>query len=111
MTDDFDDWLRDNDPPGDLAVPDAAWDSAVETAFDPSYDLPADLTSAPGPDPLDEEFGGEDVGGDLEGPAEAAGVEGSSLEDGAIEDADIFGTDDDVAGEVSFEETTPDDDF
>jgi hypothetical protein len=55
----FDDWLRDTDPPGELSMPEGAWETAVGTAFDPSYELDTDLTAAPGPDPADEEFDGE----------------------------------------------------
>ena len=42
----FDDWLRDTDPPGELSVPEGAWETAVGTAFDPSYELDTDLTAA-----------------------------------------------------------------
>ncbi len=102
--DDFESWLRESDPPSELAVPATTWDSAVETAFDPSHELTEDLTAAPGPDPLDEESSDgtpdaelvgfdDDLGGDL---------------DATLDTPDAFGSDDD-AGDESFGGTTFDD--
>lgn len=99
----FDDWLRDSDPPGELSVPEAAWDAAVETAFDPSYELTTDLTAAPGPDPLDSE---PDVGG-VEDPL-ADDVTGDLLAPDV--DDDVFGGSEDTV-DNPFEDGTLDDDF
>lgn len=84
----FDEWLRDSDPPGELSVPEATWDAAVETAFDPSYELTSDLTAAPGPEPLDS------------GPdADAAGFDDlDPLSDDVSVDHSASGIDDDVFG-------------
>lgn len=107
--DDFDSWLRESDPPSELAVPAATWDSAVETAFDPSHELSEDLTAVPGPDPLSEESDDS-----LSGDTELAGF-GDDLGDGpggdfadTFDAPDVFGGDDDGGGE-SFGDTTFDD--
>ncbi|TYQ09261.1 UNVERIFIED_ORG: hypothetical protein L601_000400000090 [Gordonia westfalica J30] len=99
--DGFESWLRESDPPSELSVPAATWDSTLETAFDPSHELTDDLTAAPGPDPLDEEpsDGSEPVGFDDD--------LNPGLND-AFDTPDVFGSDDDVSDE-SFGETTFDD--
>ncbi|WP_232715826.1 hypothetical protein [Gordonia metallireducens] len=106
--DDFESWLRESDPPSELAVPAATWDSAVETAFDPSHELTEDLTVAPGPDPLDEEsadgFGLVGFDDDL----------GRGLDD-TFDTPDVFGSDDDVSdesfGDMTFDDSNLGDDF
>ncbi|EON30820.1 hypothetical protein GTC6_20840 [Gordonia terrae C-6] len=108
--DGFEEWLRDTDPPAELSVPEAAWDAAVDTAFDPSYELTTDLTAAPGPDPLD-----------AESDAHVAGFDDvddvDPLSDDVAGDQPVSGTDDDVFGGTEdsvddpFEAGTIDDDF
>ena len=104
----FDDWLRDTDPPGELSVPEGAWETAVGTAFDPSYELDTDLTAAPGPDPADEEFDGEmSAESDLAGDDPIGGDFGDDFEGSSD---DVFGDDEDsVVDPVA--DGTFDDDF
>lgn len=104
----FDDWLRDTDPPGELSVPEGAWETAVGTAFDPSYELDTDLTAAPGPDPADEEFDGEvSAESDLAGDDPLGGDFGDDFEGSSD---DVFGDDEDsVVDPVA--DGTFDDDF
>ncbi|WP_338856911.1 hypothetical protein WDY80_04915 [Gordonia hongkongensis] len=100
----FDDWLRDTDPPGELSVPEGAWETAVGTAFDPSYELDTDLTAASGPDPADEEFDGE-----VSAESDLAGDDPIGDDFGDTSD-DVFGDDGDpVVNPV--EDGTFDDDF
>ncbi|MDS1116298.1 hypothetical protein RD149_21375 [Gordonia westfalica] len=104
--DDLESWLRESDPPGELAVPAAAWDSAVETAFDPSHEPTEDLTAAPGPDPLDEESADGSPDPELAGFEDDLGADPGG--DDTFDNPDVFGTDDDVSDE-SFGDTTFDD--
>ncbi|ANY22450.1 hypothetical protein [Gordonia terrae] len=108
---DFEAWLRAGDPPDELSVPEAAWDAAVETAFDPSYELTTDLTAAPGPDPLDSDGDSEsdpDVGGFDDPPADD--VTGDHLASGLDEDDDVFSGSEHSADD-SFDDGALDDDF
>ena len=99
-----DDWLRDADPPGELSVPESAWETAIGTAFDPSYELDTDLTAAPGPDPADEEFDGEvSAESDLAGDDPIGGDFGDTIDD-------VFGDDGDPVVDP-VEDGTFDDDF